>query len=40
MIPATAKGMMYLYLLVGNRITIKKPKKNATTKKIACLTKK
>ena len=35
-----AKGAIYLYLLVGKRMTIKNPMINAPIKKIACLKKK
>ena len=38
--PKIAKGVKYLYLLVGNLITIKKPIKNDANKNIACLIKK
>ena len=40
MMPIMAKGAIYLYLLVGKRITIKKPMINAPNKKMACLRKK
>ena len=39
-IPTIAKGVIYLYLLVGNLITMIKPIIKATSKNIACLIKK